>query len=57
MNKVHEIFPLVIYQDSIECHEEFKKENIDSLRKYWFNGYKNESPEYSGKIFLSRSTI
>jgi len=28
MNKVHEIFPLVIYQDSIECHEEFKKENI-----------------------------
>jgi len=52
MNKVHEIFPLVIYQDSIECHEEFKKENINSLKEYWFNGYKNESPEYSGKIFL-----
>ena len=52
MNKVHEIFPLVIYQDSIECHEKFKKENINSLREYWFNGYKNESPEYSGKIFL-----
>ena len=52
MNKVHEIFPLVIYQDSIECHEEFKKENIISLKKYWFNGYENESPEYSGKIFL-----
>ena len=33
MNKVHEIFPLVIYQDSIECHEEFKKENIDLPEK------------------------
>jgi hypothetical protein len=22
------------------------------LREYWFDGYKNESPEYSGKIFL-----
>ena len=52
MNKVHEIFPLVIYQDSIDCHREFKGENLDSLREYWFNGYENESPEYSGKIFL-----
>jgi hypothetical protein len=52
MNKVHEIFPLVIYQDSIECHKEFKKDNLDSLRNYWFDGYRNESPEYSGKIFL-----
>ena len=52
MNKVHEIFPLVIYQDSIDCHKEFKGENLDSLRDYWFNGYDNESPEYSGKIFL-----
>ena len=52
MNKVHEIFPLVIYQDSIDCHKEFKGENLDSLREYWFNGYENESPEYSGKIFI-----
>ena len=52
MNKVHEIFPLVIYQDSIDCHKEFKKENLNLLKEYWFNGYENESPEYSGRIFL-----
>ena len=51
MNKVHEVFPLIVYQGSVDCHEEFKKKNIDSLRDYWFNGYENESPEYSGKIF------
>ena len=51
MNKVHEIFPLVVYQGTVDCHEEFKKNNIDSLRDYWFNGYENESPEYSGRIF------
>lgn len=51
MYKVHEIFPLVVYQGEVECHEEFKKNNIDTLREYWFNGYINESPEYSGKIF------
>lgn len=52
MNKIHEIFPLVVYQDSIDCHNEFKKENLNSLKEYWFNGYENESPEYSGRIFL-----
>jgi uncharacterized protein (TIGR02466 family) len=52
MNKVHEIFPLVVYQDSIDCHKEFKKENLNLLKEYWFNGYENESPEYSGRIFL-----
>jgi len=51
MNKVHEVFPLIVYQGSVDCHEEFKEKNIDSLRDYWFNGYENESPEYSGKIF------
>ena len=52
MNKVHEMFPLVVYQGTIDCHEQFKKDNLDSLRDYWFNGYKNESPECSGRIFL-----
>lgn len=51
MNKVHEIFPLVVYQGTVDCHDKFKEKNIDSLRDYWFDGYKNESPEYSGKIF------
>ena len=51
MNKVHEIFPLIVYQGSINSHEHMKK-HIDVLRKYWFDGYENESPEYSGRIFL-----
>lgn len=52
MYKIHEMFPLIVYQGKVECHEEFKKNNLDSLRDYWFNGYENESPEYSGKIFV-----
>lgn len=52
MNKVHEMFPLIVYQGSIGCHQEFKEKNIDCLKNYWFNGYENESPELSGKIFL-----
>lgn len=51
MNKVHEIFPLIVYQGEVECHHEFKKNNLEELKEYWFNGYINESPEYSGKIF------
>jgi len=51
VNKVHEIFPLIVYQGSIKSHEHMKK-HIDVLRKYWFDGYENESPEYSGRIFL-----
>jgi len=51
MDKVHEIFPLVVYQGSIDCHNEFK-EHTNELKEYWFNGYENESPEYSGRIFL-----
>jgi hypothetical protein len=52
MNKVHEMFPLIVYQGSIDCHQEFKEKNINSLRDYWFNGYENESPELSGKFFF-----
>ena len=52
MNKVHEMFPLIVYQGSVDGHEEFKKKYLDSLKDYWFDGYENESPEYSGKIFL-----
>lgn len=52
MNKVHEVCPLIVYQGSVDCHEDFKKDNLDFLRDYWFNGYQNESPEFSGKIFV-----
>lgn len=52
MNKIHEIFPLVVYQGTIDCHEEFKRKNLSSIRDYWFDGYENESPEFSGKIFV-----
>lgn len=52
MYKVHEMFPMIVYQGEIECHDEFKAKNLNSLREYWFNGYVNESPEYSGRIFV-----
>jgi hypothetical protein len=52
MNKVHEIFPLIVYQGEIDCHKEFKSKHLESLKQYWFNGYENESPEFSGKIFV-----
>lgn len=55
MNKIHEIFPLIVYQGDVDCHTEFKKNNLDTLREYWFNGYINESPEYSGKIFAHQN--
>ena len=50
--RIHKIFPLIVYQGEVECHKEFKQQHLDSLRDYWFNGYRNESPEFSGKIFL-----
>lgn len=50
--KVHEIFPTVIVQDSIENHEEFKSEYFEELKKQWFNGYENETPENSGRCSL-----
>jgi hypothetical protein len=51
MKKIHELFPLVIYQGTLDCHEEFKKQHLESLKKYWFNGYEYESPEASSNIF------
>ena len=51
MGKVHEVFPLIIYQGDVDGHDEFKK-NLEDIKKYWFNGYKYESPEGSERIFL-----
>lgn len=50
MHRIHEAFPLIVYQGMVESHEKIKS-NIDELREYWFDGYQNESPEYSGRIF------
>ena len=52
MGAVHEIFPLIVYQGEVECHDKFKEKNLNELKKYWFDGYKNESPENSGRIFV-----
>ena len=49
--KVHTLFPFVIYQHIFEGHDDFKNA-LEGLKKYWFNGYENESPEYSGRILL-----
>jgi|TARA_B100000085_G_scaffold43619_1_gene36731 hypothetical protein len=54
MGKVHEIFPLIVYQGNVDGHDEFKK-NLEDIKKYWFNGYKYESPEGSERIFLHRN--
>lgn len=52
MKKIHEIFPLVVYQTTIGCHDKFKEQYYDQIKKYWFNGYRYESPEASSRIFL-----
>jgi hypothetical protein len=52
MIKIHEIFPTIVYQGQIEHHEQFKNQYLKELKKYWFNGYENESPENSERIFL-----
>ena len=52
MQKIHEVFPLIVYQESINCHSDFKEKYLNNVRDYWFNGFQNESPENSGKIFL-----
>ena len=52
MKKIHEIFPLIVYQGSLECHKKFKEDNLEEVKEYWFNGYEYESPEASSRIFL-----
>jgi hypothetical protein len=52
MNKIHEIFPTIVYQGEIKSHQEFKNQYLSELKEYWFDGYENESPENSEKIFL-----
>ena len=50
--KVHEVFPIAVGHDMIECHEKFKEKYFEELKNEWFNGYENESPENSGKCSI-----
>ena len=50
--KIHEIFPTVVLQDTIENHDEFKEKYFVELKSQWFDGYNNETPENSGRCSL-----
>jgi hypothetical protein len=50
--KVHEVFPIVVAQDEIDVHQEFKTKYFEELKTLWFNGYENETPENSGRSAL-----
>ena len=50
--KVHEVFPILVAQDTLEIHQEFKNQYYDELKSLWFNGYENETPENSGRCSL-----
>lgn len=56
MHRVHEAFPLVVYQGMVESQDKIKI-YLEELRDYWFDGYQNESPEYSGRIFVHQNEI
>lgn len=59
MYKTHKIFPLVVYQGEVEIHEQFKKENLNDIKDYWFNNNTNgnyfDTPENSGKLFVHKN--
>jgi hypothetical protein len=50
--KLHEVFPILVAQDTIEIHQEFKNQYFEELKSLWFNGYENETPENSGRCSL-----
>jgi hypothetical protein len=50
--KVHEVFPILVAQDEVKPHREFKDQYFDELKLLWFNGYENETPENSGRCSL-----
>lgn len=50
--KVHEVFPTLVAQDTIEIHKKFKTKYFEELKSLWFNGYENETPENSGRCSL-----
>lgn len=52
MIKTHEVFPILIAQDEIDIHKQFKEKYFEELKTLWFNGYENETPENSGKCNL-----
>ncbi len=50
--KIYEVFPTVVVQDTIDDHQKFKSLYFEELKLQWFNGYKNETPENSGRCSL-----
>ena len=34
MGAVHEIFPLVVYQGEVDCHDKFKEKYLNELKDY-----------------------
>ena len=50
--KIHEVFPILIFEDEIEYHQEFKNNYFEELKTLWYNGYENETPENSGRCSL-----
>jgi hypothetical protein len=50
--KVHEVFPILVAQDEVKTHREFKDQYFEELKTLWFNGYENETPENSGRCSL-----
>lgn len=56
MHRIHEAFPLIVYQGMVESQDKIKV-YLEELRDYWFDGYENESPECSGRIFAHQNKI
>lgn len=52
MIRTHEVFPILVVQDDIDCHKTFKEKYFEELKSLWFNGYENETPENSGRCSL-----
>jgi len=50
--KIHEIFPILIAQDKVDNHDEFKENYYDDLQSLWWNGYENTTPEHSERTSL-----
>ena len=39
MKKIHQVFPLVVYQTTIDCHKDFKEQYLQNLKDFYPLGY------------------
>jgi hypothetical protein len=46
--KIHEVFPIVVAQDEIDVHQEFKSKCFEELKTLWFNGNAHDTPYNTG---------